>query len=105
MAKPKASDLKIVIGDTTTVPVVYSNHQGVGRTAMEVTITFNMVQLPLDGAIPDNTLRARPVVQVVMSPLAAVGLLDTLASQLGKRVEDLAKPSTTPKTARGTRRT
>lgn len=104
MAKPKASDIKIVMDDTTTIPTVYSNHQGVGRTAMEFTITFNMIRVPLDGLPADNTLHARPMVEVIMPPPAAQGLLETMAAQLGMRVEPIAaSPDAKPPTTRSRR--
>jgi hypothetical protein len=91
MAKPKASDINIVMDDTTAIPTVYSNHQGVGRTAMEFTITFNMIRIPLNGIPADNTLHARPLIEVIMPPPAALGLLQTMAAQLGMRVEEIGK--------------
>lgn len=105
MAKPKPSDLKIVMDDTESLPMVYSNHQGVSRTALEFTIVFNRIRVPLEGVPADNTLHATPLIEVVMPVQAAVGLLETMAAQLGRKVEPTEqerKPSGATRRARTT---
>jgi len=97
MAIPKADDLKIVVDENDAVPTVYSNHQGLGRTALEFSILFNRIRIPVQGIPGDKTLHALPLVEIVMPHQAALGLLEAMAEQLGRKVEPIEQEQSASK--------